>query len=143
MFTAKEKTAAEVGDTAMAYVKEANTEAAKYLLLKGAIWYFAQAKEDAKAVAAIAALGTQVKERPLEEAALPPLRSPLREAALPPLRPLRTPSCRRRRSSSAFLLSWSFALPNTLKCGSLDLLARCDLLDPPSRNVLLHDLGET
>ncbi len=65
-FTAKEKTAAEVGDTAMAYVKEANTEAAKYLLLKGAVWYFAQAKEDAKAVAAIAALGTQVKELPPE-----------------------------------------------------------------------------
>ena len=45
-FRAKKKTAVEVGDTAMAYAKEANTEGAKFLLLKGAIWYFAQAKED-------------------------------------------------------------------------------------------------
>ena len=51
-FKAKKKTAVEVGETAMAYAKEANTEGAKFLLLKGAIWYFAQAKEDAKAVAA-------------------------------------------------------------------------------------------
>ena len=65
-FKAKKKTAAEVGDAAMAYAKEANTEGAKFLLLKGAIWYFAQAKEDAKAVAAIAALGTEVKELPPE-----------------------------------------------------------------------------
>ena len=65
-FRAKKKTAAEVGDVAMAYAKEANTEAAKFLLLKGAIWYFAQAKEDAKAVAAIAALGAEVKELPPE-----------------------------------------------------------------------------
>ena len=40
-FKANKKTAAEVGDMAMGYVKEANTEAAKYLLMKGAIWYFA------------------------------------------------------------------------------------------------------
>ena len=65
-FRAKKKTAAEVGDVAMTYAREANTEAAKFLLLKGAIWYFAQAKEDAKAVAAIAALGTEVKELPPE-----------------------------------------------------------------------------
>ena len=65
-FRAKKKTAAEVGDVAMTYAKEANTEAAKFLLLKGAIWYFAQAKEDAKAVAAIAALGAEVKELPPE-----------------------------------------------------------------------------
>ena len=65
-FRTKKKTAVEVGDAAMAYAKEANTEAAKFLLLKGAIWYFAQAKEDAKAVAAIAALGEQVKDLPPE-----------------------------------------------------------------------------
>jgi len=65
-FRAKKKTAVEVGDSAMAYAKEANTEAAKFLLLKGAIWYYAQAKEDAKAVAAIAALGEQVKSLPPE-----------------------------------------------------------------------------
>ena len=65
-FRARKKSAVEVGETAMAYAKEANTEAAKFLLLKGAIWYFAQAKEDAKAVAAIAALGTEVKELPPE-----------------------------------------------------------------------------
>ena len=65
-FRAKKKTAAEVGDVAMTYAKEANTEAAKFLLLKGAIWYFAQAKEDAKAVAAIAALTEQVKDIPPE-----------------------------------------------------------------------------
>ena len=65
-FRAKKKTAVEVGDSATAYAKEANTEAAKFLLLKGAIWYYAQAKEDAKAVAAIAALGEQVKSLPPE-----------------------------------------------------------------------------
>ena len=65
-FKAKKKTAAEVGEMAMAYAKGADSEAAKFLLLKGAIWYFAQAKEDAKAVAAIAALGEQVKNLPPE-----------------------------------------------------------------------------
>ena len=65
-FTANKKTAAEVGDMAMSYVKEANTEAAKYLLMKGAIWYFAQANEDAKCVATLAALGAQVKNIPPE-----------------------------------------------------------------------------
>ena len=65
-FRAKKKSAVEVGDAAMAYAKEANTEAAKFLLLKGAIWYFAQAKEDAKAVDAITALGEQVKDLPPE-----------------------------------------------------------------------------
>ena len=65
-FKAKKKTAVEVGEMAMAYAKEADSEAAKFLLLKGAIWYFAQAKEDAKAVAAIIALGEQVKNLPPE-----------------------------------------------------------------------------
>ena len=65
-FMARKKTAVEVGETAMAYAKEADSEATKFLLLKGAIWYFAQAKEDAKAVAAIAALGEQVKNLPPE-----------------------------------------------------------------------------
>jgi hypothetical protein len=65
-FRARKKSAAEVGDAAMVYAKEANTEAAKFLLLKGAIWYFAQAKEDAKAVTAIAALTEQVKDLPPE-----------------------------------------------------------------------------
>ena len=65
-FKAKKKTAVEVGEMAMAYAKGADSEAAKFLLLKGAIWYFAQAKEDAKTVAAIAALGEQVKNLPPE-----------------------------------------------------------------------------
>ena len=65
-FMARKKTAVEVGETAMAYAKEADSEATKFLLLKGAIWYFAQAKEDAKAVAAIAALDEQVKNLPPE-----------------------------------------------------------------------------
>ena len=65
-FKANKKTAAEVGDMAMSYVKEANTEAAKYLLMKGAIWYFAQANEDAKCIATLAALGEQVKDIPPE-----------------------------------------------------------------------------
>ena len=65
-FKAKKKTSVEVGETAMAYAKEANTEAAKFLLLKGAIWYFAQAKEDAKAVAATIALGEMVTNLPPE-----------------------------------------------------------------------------
>ena len=65
-FKAKRKSPVEVGDTAMAYAKEADTEAAKFLLLKGAVWYFAQAKDDAKAVAAIAALAEHVKDLPPE-----------------------------------------------------------------------------
>ena len=65
-FRARKKSAVEVGETAMAYAKEADTEAAKFLLLKGAVWYFAQAKDDAKAVAAIIALGEQVKDLPPE-----------------------------------------------------------------------------
>ena len=65
-FMARKKTAVEVGETAMAYAKEADSEATKFLLLKGAIWYFAQAKEDAKAVAAIVALDEQVKNLPPE-----------------------------------------------------------------------------
>ena len=65
-FRSRKKSAVEVGETAMAYAKEADTEGAKFLLLKGAVWYFAQAKDDAKAVAAIAALGEQVKDLPPE-----------------------------------------------------------------------------
>ena len=65
-FRARKKSAVEVGETAMAYAKEADTEGAKFLLLKGAVWYFAQAKDDAKAVAAIIALGEQVKDLPPE-----------------------------------------------------------------------------
>ena len=65
-FRARKKSAVEVGETAMAYAKEADTEGAKFLLLKGAVWYFAQAKDDAKAVAAIAALTEQVKDIPPE-----------------------------------------------------------------------------
>ena len=65
-FRSRKKSAVEVGETAMAYAKEADTEAAKFLLLKGAIWYYAQAKDDAKAVAAIIALGEQVKDLPPE-----------------------------------------------------------------------------
>ena len=65
-FKTNKKTATEVGDMAMGYVKEASTEAAKYLLMKGAIWYFAQANEDAKCIATLAALGEQVKNIPPE-----------------------------------------------------------------------------
>ena len=48
----------------MAYARKANTEAAKFLLMKGAIWYFAQAQADAECVATLAALNEQVKDIP-------------------------------------------------------------------------------
>ncbi len=65
-FKANNKTAAEVGKAAMAYARKANTEAAKFLLMKGAIWYFAQAQADAECVATLAALNEQVKDIPPE-----------------------------------------------------------------------------
>ena len=65
-FKANNKTAAEVGKAAMAYARKANTEAAKFLLMKGAVWYFAQAQADAECVATLAALNEQVKDIPPE-----------------------------------------------------------------------------
>ena len=65
-YNAKKKTATEVGDTAMTYAHKADTEAAKFLLFKGAIWYYAQDRADDKAVMASTELQKSVKNIPPE-----------------------------------------------------------------------------
>ena len=44
-FKAKKISAEEIGDASMGYVKEAETEAVKFLLLKGAIGFYARGGE--------------------------------------------------------------------------------------------------
>ena len=44
-YTANRKSANEVGDAAFHFVKEAQAEAAKYVLLKGAIHYYSLARD--------------------------------------------------------------------------------------------------
>lgn len=63
-YKAKKKTAAEVGDRAMEFVAEANTQAAKFVLLKGAVHYYALAKEYDKAADAIESIMKLVPDLP-------------------------------------------------------------------------------
>ena len=63
-FKAKKITASEVGAKAVEYAREAETEAAKFLLLKGAITYDARAEEYDKAADAVEELGRTVKDIP-------------------------------------------------------------------------------
>lgn len=63
-YKAKKKTAAEVGDRAMAFVDEANTQAAKFVLLKGAVHYYALAKEYDKTADAIESIMKLVPDLP-------------------------------------------------------------------------------
>ena len=49
-FKANKTTAAEVGAKAVEYAREAETEAAKFMLLKGAITYYSHAEEYDKAI---------------------------------------------------------------------------------------------
>lgn len=44
-YKAKKMTAAEVGDAAMAFVDEASSEAVKFALMKGAVFYYTRAKD--------------------------------------------------------------------------------------------------
>jgi len=63
-YKAKKNTAAEVGAKAVEYAREAETEAAKFLLLKGAITYYSRAEEYDKAADAVDELGRAVKDIP-------------------------------------------------------------------------------
>ena len=63
-FKAKKKTALEVGDRAMEFVAESNTQAAKFVLLKGAVHYYALAKEYDKTADAIESITKLVPDLP-------------------------------------------------------------------------------
>ena len=61
------KTAVEVGEAALGYAEKAETEAAKFVLFKGALQYFVRGKDYDKAAGAVEALCGNVKDVPLEE----------------------------------------------------------------------------
>ena len=63
-FKAKAKTSAEVGEVSAKYAAEAETEAAKFLLLKGAMTYYVRAEEYDRAADAVGALKAGVKDVP-------------------------------------------------------------------------------
>ena len=63
-YKAKKTSAAEVGAKAVEYAREAETEAAKFLLLKGAITYYSRAEEYDKAADAVDELDRVVKDIP-------------------------------------------------------------------------------
>ena len=63
-YKAKSKKAEEVGDASAKYAKEASTEAAKFLLLKGAISYFVRGEAYDKAADAVNALRTEIADVP-------------------------------------------------------------------------------
>ncbi len=63
-FKAKEKDAVAVGDSAVAYANEAVSESAKYLLLRGAIYYYAKGESYDKIVETLETLQGTVKNIP-------------------------------------------------------------------------------
>ena len=66
-YTANRKSANEVGDAAFHFVKDAQTEAAKYVLLKGAIHYYSLARNFDRAADALEALCAQISDVPPDE----------------------------------------------------------------------------
>ena len=68
-FNAKKETAKEVGDAAVSFADKADGEAAKYILLKGAIDYYALAKEYDLAADTLESLRASVKDLPAEDMA--------------------------------------------------------------------------
>ena len=65
-YKAKKKTAKEVAETAEKFANEAEGEAAKFLLLKGAITYYSRAAEYDKAADMVEAIKADVKDVPPE-----------------------------------------------------------------------------
>ena len=63
-YKAKSKKPEEVGDTSVKYAQEASTEAAKFLLLKGAISYYVRGESYDKAADAVGALREAVPDVP-------------------------------------------------------------------------------
>ena len=68
-FDAKKETAKEVGDAAVGLAKKAEGEAAKYILLKGAIHYYALAREYDLAADTLESIRAAVKDFPDDEVA--------------------------------------------------------------------------
>ena len=66
-YRANKKTAKEVGDAAFGHVNDADGEAAKYLLLKGAINYYSRAREFDKVVDVLEAMQSQIRDLPAAE----------------------------------------------------------------------------
>ena len=62
-----DKTAVDVGDAALDYANAAESEAAKYVLYKGALQYFVRGKDYDKAAEAVELLRTAIKDFPPEE----------------------------------------------------------------------------
>jgi hypothetical protein len=65
-YKAKKKTAKEVAETAEKFANEAEGEAAKFLLLKGAVTYYSRAAEYDKAADMVEAIKAEVKDVPPE-----------------------------------------------------------------------------
>jgi len=68
-FKAKKKTAAEVGEVSVQFAEKAETEAAKYLLYKGAVSYLTRGEEYDKAADAALALQSAIPDIPAEDMA--------------------------------------------------------------------------
>ena len=66
-YRANKKTAKEVGDAAFGHVNDAEGEAAKYLLLRGAINYYTRAREFDKAADVLEAMQSQIRELPASD----------------------------------------------------------------------------
>ena len=68
-YKAHKKSANEVGDAAFDFVKDAKGEAAKFVLLKGAIHFYSLAKNFDKVADALEAMQSQIKDLPPSEVA--------------------------------------------------------------------------
>ena len=66
-YKANRKTAKDVGDAAFGLVKDAEGETAKYILLKGAIYFYSLARDFDKAAMALEEVHAQVKDVPASE----------------------------------------------------------------------------
>ena len=66
-YRANKKTAKDVGDAAWGFVNDAKGEAAKYVLLKGAIHYYSLAREFDRVADAIETIQSQIKDVPASE----------------------------------------------------------------------------
>ncbi|MBQ4200252.1 MAG: SUMF1/EgtB/PvdO family nonheme iron enzyme [Kiritimatiellae bacterium] len=66
-YKANKKTAKEVGDAALGLVKVAEGEAAKCILLKGAIYYYSRARDFERVADVLDEVSTQIKDVPASE----------------------------------------------------------------------------
>ena len=66
-YRARNKSAKDVGDAAFGFVKDAQGEATKYILLKGAIYYYSLARDFDQAADALEAMCKQINDVPPDE----------------------------------------------------------------------------